>query len=151
MISDQLDTEEIKWLYKILAKIDFFSEIPINDTDKIINKFFKESFPADKVLIEQGAKSEALYIIKHGCCKVCRKKGIFGKIVDVATLNEGDFFGEMSLLFNFPAFCSVKTVAPTDIFVYLKSDFLELLKSNNALLGKIKHIAEIRRYEDFKK
>jgi CRP-like cAMP-binding protein len=151
MSNSELNEEELKWLFKVLAKIDFFKEVSITDIEKITKKFFKETAAANKVMIEQGTKSEAIYIIKTGSCNVYRKKGIFGKTETIAVLKEGDFFGEMSMMLNFPAFCSVKTVEPTEFFTYLKSDFLSLLSSNAALFEKVKHIAEIRRYEDFKK
>ncbi|OGF46678.1 MAG: hypothetical protein A2452_05115 [Candidatus Firestonebacteria bacterium RIFOXYC2_FULL_39_67] len=151
MIEKQLTGEELKWFYKILCKIDFFSEIPLVDIDSITQKFFRESLPTGKVKIKQGAMSDALYIIKSGSCTVTRKKGLFAKQTQVAVLKEGDFFGEMSVLFNLPAYCSVTTVEPTELFAYLKSDFQKLLDSNSSLRDKVMHIAEIRKYEDLNK
>ena len=43
------------------------------------------------------------------------------------TLNEGDFFGEMSLLADEPRAATVRTTMPTQLYSLARQDFLSLL------------------------
>ena len=64
---------------------------------------------------------------------------------DIATLKPGDFFGEMSLIFDNPTSASVMTAEPSELFMFMKSDFWYTLDGNTELQDQIRKIAEQRR------
>ena len=75
------------------------------------------------------------------------KKSFF-KRTDVAVLKSGDFLGEMSLILNEPTSAFVLTTEPTELFIFMKSDFEELVSKNQNLLSEIRHVARKRKMED---
>ena len=69
----------------------------------------------------------------------------------IAVLNGGDFFGEMSLVFDDGTSASVKTKTSAEVFVLLKSSFVDIVNKNADLAQEIRYIAEKRRYETSEK
>jgi len=146
-VDDILNEEEVKWLYKALRKIDFFATISVEDIYRFTSRFFKQTFPVDKYIIRQGDIGNALYVIRSGSCRIYVKRSFF-KRTDVAVLKSGDFFGEMSLILNEPTSAFVLTTEPTELFIFMKSDFEELVSKNQSLLSEIRHVAKKRKMED---
>ena len=107
----------------------------------------KQTFPVDKYIIRQGDIGNALYVIRSGSCRIYVKRSFF-KRTDVAVLKSGDFFGEMSLILNEPTSAFVLTTEPTELFIFMKSDFEELVSKNQSLLSEIRHVAKKRKMED---
>jgi CRP-like cAMP-binding protein len=64
-----------------------------------------------------------MYVIISGKAKVYRL--IDGTEIDIAYEQEGDFFGEISLLLDCPRTASVEAVEDTEILVLSKSSFIE--------------------------
>ncbi len=62
------------------------------------------------VVVRQGEREDALYLILDG--KVCVRLSVWGKETVLATLEAGDFFGDLALLDRGPRSASV--VADTD-------------------------------------
>ncbi|OGS44149.1 MAG: hypothetical protein A2539_00870 [Elusimicrobia bacterium RIFOXYD2_FULL_34_15] len=145
-MAKNLSREEVKWLIGILKKIEFFATISLEDVDKIIEHFSLYEYPKGKSIIKESESGIALYIIKSGRCVVFKRRLLFLRKT-IAILKEGDVFGEMSLLSNNLTSATVKTLQQTKIFVYLKSDFLQLLSRNRELATEIRYIAEKRNYE----
>ena len=69
---------------------------------------------AGHVIIEQGQKGDGLYLLLQGqCSPVFRHPD--GKQTTVASLREGDVFGEISLLLGQPASASVRADTPCQL------------------------------------
>ena len=64
-----------------------------------------------------------MYVIISGKAKVYRL--IDGTEIDIAYEQEGDFFGEISLLLDCPRTASVEAVEDTEILVLSKSSFID--------------------------
>lgn len=149
-MEEQLTRDETRWLLSSLKKVSFFSSVTVDTIDIVISKFFKKSLKKGKVIIKKGDIGEAFYIIKSGKCLVYRKIFLFFR-EKIAVLAEGDFFGEMSLVFDDETSASVKALVDTEIFVLLKSSFTNIVQGNPELTREIKYIAEKRQYEISKK
>ncbi len=143
-MAEEMTPEEIKSLFSALRKINFFSLVPMKTMERMISQFIKKEYKKGEAIIKQGKAGTALYIIKSGSCLVYRKTGWFSK-QDIATLKPGDFFGEMSLIFDNPTSASVMTAEPSELFMFMKSDFWYTLDGNTELQDQIRKIAEQRR------
>ena len=143
---ERLTQEEIRWLLVSLRKIDFFATASLFNIDKIVSLFSKFEFKKGDKIINEGDSGLALYVIKTGFCQVYKSKGFFGK-EKIAELKEGDFFGEMSLIFDAPASATVKCLSPVQIYAYMRSDFIKFLAENREFEKDIQHIAERRKFE----
>ena len=76
---------------KNFKKIDFFEPVSLENIDKVISGFVKKRYRRGEVIIKEGTKGTALFVIKSGKCLVYRKKNFFIK-EKLAVLNSGDFF-----------------------------------------------------------
>jgi CRP/FNR family cyclic AMP-dependent transcriptional regulator len=74
-----------------------------------------------KVLAREGGLGREFFILTGGSAEVSRA----GR--RIATLGEGDFFGEIALIANVPRTASVKTVSPASALVVSTRDFWTLL------------------------
>lgn len=84
-----------------------------------------EVYLAGNVLIEQGAQTGRLIVLKEGELEVVRD----GKFVS-STSARGAIFGEMSLLLERPHTATVRAV--TDVEVYVIHDALRVLERHPA-------------------
>lgn len=95
-------------------------------------------FGRGSLIIEEGQPGSALYIIEVG--QVVVEQG--GETV--ATLKEGGFFGEMSLLLSAPHRASVRAVIPTDLLKLPAAEFHRLLDQRPDLEIQMRSIIEQR-------
>lgn len=72
--------------------------------------------PGDFIM-RQGEVGTTMYIIARGQVEVVDASG-----KGMATLKEGDFFGELALLFSKPRTASIRAVTPCDLYVLEKAD-----------------------------
>lgn len=82
-----------------------------------------EWFPAGSVLLEQGAQTGKLIVLKDGEIEVTRD----GKFIS-STRSAGAIFGEMSLLLEKPHTATVAAVS--DVECYVIEDALKVLESH---------------------
>ncbi len=61
------------------------------------------------------------------------------------TLNEGDYFGELALLFSKPRTASVRAVTPCDLFVLDQDDFNRVVEAHPEFAASLEEIA--RKYQ----
>jgi CRP-like cAMP-binding protein/Fe-S-cluster-containing hydrogenase component 2 len=95
-------------------------------------------FGRGSLIIEEGQPGSALYIIEVGQV-VVEQHG-----ETVATLKEGNFFGEMSLLLSAPHRASVRAVIPTDLLKLPAAEFHNLLDQRPDLESQMRTIIERR-------
>jgi CRP-like cAMP-binding protein len=89
---------------------------------------FVKHFDAGQVLFEEGDPGEDMYIIQSGRVSI-KKKVQDGETV-LATLEKGDFFGEMALLERLPRSASAEVVEPGDLIVISSDVFGDMIKAN---------------------
>ncbi len=93
-------------------------------------------FKAGQSIFEEGSEGKALYIVINGKVNII-KKNLQGKTEVLATLKEGDFFGEIALLDH--GFRSASAVASehASLFMVTRDDFKKTLSNNNLLSLKL--------------
>jgi hypothetical protein len=91
-------------------------------------RFLTHYKPGD-VLFREGDGGEEMYIIQSG--KVAIKKTVKdGSEAVLATLEKGDFFGEMSILERLPRAATAEVVEEGDLIVIGGETFGDMIKSN---------------------
>lgn len=95
-------------------------------------------FARGSMIIEQGQPGSALYIIEAGQVVVEQQNET------VATLKEGNFFGEMSLLMDAPHRASVRAVTPTYVLKLPAAEFHRLLDQRPDLERQLRALIEER-------
>jgi glucose-6-phosphate 1-dehydrogenase len=94
---------------------------------------------AGDMIIRKGEVGTTMYIICRGQAEVLDGSG-----KHLATLQEGDFFGELALLFSQPRAASIRAVTPCDLFVLDKADFDRVAKDDPKFLDSLMEVARKR-------
>lgn len=89
--------------------------------------FVSEEFEAGEIIFRLGDSSDCAYFIKSGQVEVIREED--RREVVVATLSEGEYFGEMALLSNAPRNAMVRARTRTVAEVVGKENFLAMVNA----------------------
>jgi CRP-like cAMP-binding protein len=82
-------------------------------------------FDSGDVIVRQGAPADKFFIIVEGEVDVVREEG--GQQHQLATLQRGQFFGEMAILRDAPRMATVTAKAPTTVFAMERDAFRGLV------------------------
>lgn len=97
------------------------------------------AFQAGDLVIRAGEIGRELYLISRGSVEVIDGSGNV-----VATLGEGNFFGEVSLLTSAPRNATVRAKEYCDLFVLDKTEFSRVLRERPQFLKSITEAAQAR-------
>ncbi len=135
--------DDISKLRSILQKVDFFYSLNFAEIDMLIKALKKRKIASGTEIIKQGDTGDAFFMIASGSVSVYTKKGMTVK--KVATLSEGDFFGEMALVTSEPRSATVTANEPCELFVLYSKDFKKILMANPKIASMIKEVLAKRK------
>jgi CRP-like cAMP-binding protein len=104
-----------------LTKIDLFSEMPRRDLERLARVTLVKDFKKGDIIVRQGDLGIAFYAVSKGTVEIFHN--VNGAEEPLATLHEGDFFGEMALLDNQVRSASARAREDCQCFVLTKWDF----------------------------
>jgi len=113
----------------LIRRVSLFSMLTPAQAEALSATVSKKRFKRGEVLVEQGAKSNALYIVLAGRTRVLMTDNK-GKEVILATLQTGDYVGEMSLIDDEPHSATVVADQQVDVLVLGRDSFLRCLGEN---------------------
>ena len=87
-----------------------------------------KNFKKGELICKEDTEGGEMYIIISG--KALVYKLIDGNRINLATEEDGDFFGEISLLINCPRTASVEAVEDTEVMVLSKTSFIDKIISD---------------------
>ncbi len=122
---------QLNLCFDTLKEIPLFKGFSMKELVHLVERFSLETFNPGKTVIQEGEKGSNLYIILKGELQVL--KGGMG----LKTLGPGEHFGEMSLINARTRSASVTTFSKTRLLVMERERFLELLRSERELGGKL--------------
>ena len=114
---------------ELLKKVPLFSGLSQREITLIGDIVRRKNLPKNNMILQKGDEAEALYIITSGRVNVTLISEA-GKEIILATLKDGDFFGEMSLLDNEPRSANVITIEDTNLLVIYRDDFNYIIKND---------------------
>jgi ATP-binding cassette subfamily B protein len=118
----------------ILRDVPLFSGLDETYLREISDMFVTERFPEGRTVIEKGDEGSRFFIIIRGKVAVTTTDEE-GNTHHVATLDDGDYFGEIALLAGIPTTASVLTLVPS-IFITLSREQLNKLVRQHAGLDE---------------
>jgi len=89
-----------------------------------------------------GERAEALFVVLSGEVRIT--EGPDGEEVEVARIGAGDYFGELSLLFDSPRSRNARAVEDAELLVVPKDSFQDLLAEEPELASAFRKKAEER-------
>jgi hypothetical protein len=136
-------SEEFRWLYMALKKVEFLSFCSLGDLERLMNRLVKKSFSKGSTIVRQGDRGDCLFLLHSGEVSVQIKNG--SRTDEVARLKAGDYFGEMALVANEPRTATVVAAEATDAFLLYSAEFRKLLETNADLAKKLDDLIEKRK------
>lgn len=122
-----------------LGSVPLFSQLSPLKRAQIAGLLQPEQYPRGATIIREGAPGDALYLIEAG--QVVVEQG--GQVI--AHLEEGDFFGEISLLTEKPHNADIRTLTPVEVLALPAQEFNRLLHQQPALAAQLHEVVEQRR------
>jgi len=108
---------------------------------------FGKNIPAGTVLFHEGDHGSEMYILQKGKVKISKR--IRGVEKTLATLDKGEFFGEMAILNDKPRSATAETLEDCELLVIDRQTFESLMRSNvEVAIRFIKRLAERLREAD---
>lgn len=116
----------------LIRRVPLFSMLTTDQAQVIADGVIKRRFRRGEIIVEQGRKSDALFILLSGRARVITSDSR-GREVILAVLEAGDYLGEMSLIDNEPHSATVRAEVQTDVLVLGRSEFAACLPENSSL------------------
>jgi len=133
---------ESKWLSDSIGKIEFLSVLTPSQIIQLINQVSPRVFQGNEKVIQEGEKGKAFFLIFNGMVSVWINRN--GKQSKIATLKNGQYFGEISLLSGIPTTADVVANVSTKVFFLDPEYFLSMVKGNEKLAKHIMGVMEKR-------
>ncbi len=121
------DNDDDDWMTRILQST-VLTQVPPCNIQAMFMRLEEVPKKAGDAIIKQGEKGDYYYIIKRGRCKVTRDSKT-GAPITLATLTNGDSFGEEALLSDSKRNANVIMDNAGTLLRLSKKDFEELLKT----------------------
>lgn len=119
-------------LLDALARVRIFSDFSRGDLRQIEPIVHRRVYRPQEVIVRQGNPGVGMYIIQSGSARVMLESAD-GRMIRLATLVDGQFFGEMSLLDGAHRAASVIAAEESHIIGFFRSDLMDLLDRNPGL------------------
>jgi len=127
IVSD-VDVREIAVICEFLARCPVFSGLMPATLSDVAGTMARERHEAGTAVISQGAVGDKFYLIRSGRVSVLAA-GAAGR-TEVATLGEGEFFGERALVTGEPRNATVVAAEPVELYTLGKEAFRAALDSS---------------------
>ncbi len=116
----------------LIRRVPLFSMLTDAQAVLVADAVVKRRFRRGELIVEQGKKSNALYILLSGRARVVNADRR-GREVILATLQPGDHIGEMSLIDNEPHSATVRAEVQTDVLMLGQLEFARCLPENSTM------------------
>jgi CRP-like cAMP-binding protein len=114
---------------ELLARVDLFRSLNKKHLSQVARLAERQQFAPGQLIVKQGDTGLGLYVIVSGRVDVQQERAGAEPIV-LNQLGSGEFFGEMSLLDDYPRSASVIAREPTECLTLSKWHFLAELESH---------------------
>ncbi len=128
----------------LLATAPFLTVLSSVQRSALLRRFTLSRVASGTVLIKQGASAGGFYLIVLGGVEISKRLPDQDDGVLIATLGEGDYFGELSLLRGDLARATVLATGPTELLVLSPGDFYELMSKHPVLWSEVHEHAHLR-------
>lgn len=121
-------------LHDLLRKISYFERCTDVELFALIARGYRKRFSIGEIICQENDPSEEFYIILSGAVEVFSERNNQA----IATLGDGDFFGEISLLTGTLRTATVRTLtSDTVLFVVERQQLQKLLSEHKELAEQI--------------
>jgi CRP-like cAMP-binding protein len=123
----------------VLERNRLFRGLPAAALDQVARLCTRRAFERDAVIFSQSDPGDALYGVVTGRVRISASSPE-GREVFLNIMEPGDTFGEIALLDGRPRTAAASAMAPSDLLIVTRSDFLKLLAREPEL---IEHLLQL--------
>ncbi len=120
----------------LLRRVPIFSELSTFQLTQLANAVTKRRVKRGELIVEQGKKSHALFVILSGRARVVITDRRAKEVI-LAVLGPGDYIGEMSLIDGKSHSANVQAEVQTDLLVLEHAEFTQCLAENHATANSV--------------
>jgi predicted MFS family arabinose efflux permease len=121
-----------------IRRVDAFRPLSVAAANQLADALVDQETAEDEVVVRQGEPGDDMFLIRSG---------VFDTTVDgehARTLQRGDHFGEIALLFNAPRTATVRCTQAGELWHLRREDFLRAITGNTATEEAMTAIANQR-------
>lgn len=135
-------------LARVLAITPVFEGVPPEARMALAEKFQLQAYEGGTVVVKEGGAGDTFYLIRSGHVKVStRGMGHQGDPVELGKMEEGSFFGEVSLLTDKPRTATVIADGPLELMELTRGDFKTIVADYPSVL-KVVEAYQKQRVQD---
>jgi CRP-like cAMP-binding protein len=123
--------------------VDIFAPLSNEQMAQLAGASTSHVFAPGEMVIRAGDEGNSMFVVHNGRVNVQVSDN--GKPRTVATLNEGDFFGEMALFTGEPRTANVVAAEETEVLEIGYQAMKQLFDTNPDLVDSLSHIIAERR------
>jgi CRP/FNR family cyclic AMP-dependent transcriptional regulator len=112
--------------YSVLKNLSLFESLQESELQAIAAQMTTRVFPKNAIIVNEGDKTDSLYVILSGKVKVFSSDED-GREVVFNTLGPYEYFGELALVDEEPRSASVMTVEASKLSMISRNDFVAYL------------------------
>lgn len=112
-------------------------DLTTEEVKQVINSLALRHYDAGVVVVQEGEPGDSLFLLVRGQVKVLTHDSE-NREVFLAALDEGDFFGEISLLTGKPRTATIVTSVDSDLLELTRSDYERIV----ARFPNVRHVME---------
>jgi small-conductance mechanosensitive channel/CRP-like cAMP-binding protein len=126
-----------------LSAVDIFAPLSVEETTMLAQAAVSHVFAPGETVIRAGDPGSSMFVVHKG--KVTVQVSENGRPRTVATLNEGDFFGEMALFTGEPRTANVLALEETEVLEIGHAAMKSVFDTNPGLVESLSFIMAERR------
>ena len=130
-------------LVERLSAVDLFAPLSVEETGMLAQAAVRHVFAPGELVIRAGDPGSSMFVVHNGRVRVQVNDN--GRPRTVATLNEGDFFGEMALFTGEPRTANVVALEETEVLEIGHAAMKRIFDNNPDLVESLSFIMAERR------
>jgi CRP-like cAMP-binding protein len=116
----------------LLRRVSIFESLSLSQISRLADAVGKQRIKRGDLIVEQGKKSNALFVILTGRARVVMVDSREREVI-LAVLGPGEYVGELSLLDGMTHSANVQAEVQTDLLVLGRTDFEACLSDNRSM------------------
>jgi CRP-like cAMP-binding protein len=137
---------DAKELIELLSRCDLLRHLPPQEIEIILPSVRTRPLAAGQVLFNAGDPGDILYIVARGEIEILEANGSNGVPRDqpIASLREGEAFGEMALLSGSPRTATARSAGDVELLEIDRKDFERLVAEDQVLARAVEQLSHDR-------
>ncbi len=117
------------------SRCPLFQDMSLTERQHVLELLEHQSFPSGETILREGRSIQILWIVVHGRCRVV--KGMDDGEQELAILEPGSVFGEVSFFHPAPHSASVQTLTDVEVMRLSRENYDQLVERDPSAARRI--------------